>query len=62
MRQDPKRFSIPESDWHRIYEDRTVWRGVCQDGLQRVQNPGTHTTQFVCRTCHPEFRRGQDIA
>ena len=47
-----KRFTIPESDWYRLCEDRIAWRGVCQEGLQRVQNAGTHTAQFVCETCH----------
>ena len=39
-----------------------AWRGVCQDGLQRVQNAGTHTAQFVRETYHREFRKSQDIA
>ena len=62
MRQDLKRFSIPESDWYHLCEDRIAWRGVCQERLQRVQNAGTHTAQFVCATCHREFWRSQDIA
>jgi len=33
---------------------------VCE-GLQRVQNAGTHTAQFVCETCHQEFWKSQDI-
>ena len=62
VRQDLKRFRISEKDWYRLYEDRIAWRGVCQDGLQSIQNAGTHTAQFVCEICHREFRRSQDIA
>ena len=61
-RQDLKRFTIPESNWYHLCENRIVWRDVRQDGLQRVQNAGSHTAQFVCETCHQEFRRSQDIA
>ena len=43
VRQDLKSFGIPESDWYRLCE---VWKSVCQDGLQWVQNAGTHTA--VC--------------
>ena len=62
VRQDLKRFGIPKSDWYSLCEDRIAWRGVCQDGLQRIQNAGTHTAELVCETCHREFRRSQDIA
>ena len=42
---------VPESDWYRL------WRGVYQEGLQRLQSAGTRTTQFVCEICHQEFQR-----
>ena len=62
VRQDLKRFTILERDWYRLCEDTIVWRGVCQDGLQKVQHAGTHTAQFVCETYHQRFQRSQDIA
>jgi len=49
VRQDLKRFGIPESDWYCFSEDRIAWTGV---GLQRVQNAGTHTAQFLGGKCH----------
>ena len=46
----------------KVRQDRIAWKGVCQDGLQRVQNAGIHTVQLMCETCHQEFWGSQDIA
>ena len=36
VRQDLEGFTIPESDWYCLCEGRITWRGVRQEGLQRV--------------------------
>ena len=53
VRQDLKRFTIPENYWYRLCEDRIALRGVCHtEGTEC----GSH---FVCETCHQESRRSQ---
>ena len=56
------KICILETNWYCLAQDRSTWKGACQEGLKKLQNPvPMNTFVLTCDTHGRSFRRRQDI-
>ena len=62
VRQDFKSLSINDSLWYQQAQDRSLWKQLCNAGMENLLTVPQSHHSFHCLTCRRSFRRNQDIA
>ena len=62
VRQDFKSLSINDSLWYQQAQDRSLWKQLCNAGMENLLTVPQSHHSFHCPTCQRSFRRSQDIA
>ena len=62
VRQDFRSLSINDSLWYQQAQDRSLWKQLCNAGMENLLTVPQSHYSFHCPTCQRSFRRSQDIA